>query len=135
MTEADERSVVDPDDENVRQKYFWRLRGDYPEHTASVADEELFRVVREGLALCGPLSIDEPNEIVLFLALAFLITPEQRKSPLLRSVYQQVIGNTDFSARRRLAFVVRHLVGRAVPSLEPDFGPWFVSMPVEPNRA
>lgn len=126
MTDSEDWPDANPDDPNEQQRYFWRLRSDYPAQTRSIDDEELRRMVREGLALCPALEIKEPTELVRFLALAFLITGEQRTSPLLRDAYRVVIDNTDFSARRRLNFIYRHLVNRPVPSPEPDFGPWFV---------
>ena len=63
-----------------------------------------------------------------FLALSFLITPEQRATTLLNGVYRVAIENTDVSASRRVRFVFKHLVGRKPPSPEPDFRNWFVEI-------
>ena len=85
-------------------------------------------VVREGLKLCAPLTIRNPQDVLRFLALSIFITPEQKMSPLIERVIRLVLGNTDFSARRRLNFLYKHVVGRSPPNPEPDFGPWFVEI-------
>ena len=127
MTDDDELADVNPDDPREQLRYFRRLRSAYKKHAALIEDQELKRLVREGLGLCNSLEIKSPQEVVRFIALRFLVTQEQRNSPLLDHVIRLVIENTDYSARRRLNFLYKHVLGRPVPNPEPNFGPWFVN--------
>lgn len=116
------------DDPQELLRYFWRLRGSFSRDCAAVGDRELNRLVRDGLALCNSMDIKDPQDVLRFLALSFLITPEQRASRFLMKVHQLIIENTDVSARRRLNFLFRHLVGRPAPLSEPDFGQWSIGL-------
>ena len=117
---------INADDPNEQQRYLWALRGRYAAEAAAIDSAELQRLVRCGLDLCNPLDIKEPQQVVRFLALSFLITPEQRASEFISRTYQLVVERTDVPARRRMNFLFMHLVGRPSPSVEPDFGPWLV---------
>jgi len=118
---------VRPDDPDEQLLYLRRLRWRYPDETASVTEEQLGTLVRTYLKNCPLLKIEHPNDVVRFLALGLLITPEQRKSALLSTVTQRVLTASDiWSAAKRLDFIYTHVVGRPVPNPEPDFGRWFV---------
>lgn len=118
---------INADDPQERLRYFWRLRASFGRECATIDDDQLNRLIQVKVPLSNLLDIKEPNEVVRFLALFFMITEEQRASNFLMQVYRQVITNTDVSARRRLNFVFRHLVGRPPPLHEPDFGGWFTT--------
>jgi len=119
-----------PDDPDEQLVYLRRLQERYPKETALVDEARLRGIVREGLKLCPVLRIEDPKEVVQFLALRFLITPEQRKSALLETVIKRVMVATDsWSATKPLNFIYQHLVGRPPPDAEPDFGPWFIADP------
>ena len=124
----DEFPNVNPDNLDEQLLYYWRLKGLYSRETAALGEERLKTLVREGLKLCVPLEIRDPQDVLRFLALNFLITPEQKKSQFLERVTRLFLENTDFSARRRLNMVYDHVVGRPAPNPEPDFGPWFVEI-------
>jgi hypothetical protein len=120
-------SDINPDDPEQQESYIRKLRGRYPKETAGMARDQLMELVREALARCPPLKIREPRDVLLFVALCILITPQQRKSKLLESVLRRVLeAIEDWSATKRLDFIYKHVVGRPAPDPEPDFGPWFV---------
>jgi hypothetical protein len=130
MSDDETFSPVRPDDPEEQVLYVRRLQWRYPKETAMLDEARLRNIVRDALKLCPLLRIEDPKEVVRFLALSFLITPEQRKSALLAAVIKQVMAAVDsWSARKRLNFIYRHLVGRPPPDPEPDFGPWFIADP------
>ena len=119
-----------PDDPEVQMVYLRRLRGRYPQETAALDPDRLRAVVVEDLQRCPPLRIRAPRDVLRFLALRVLITPEQRSSRLLDTVIRRVLEAVDdWSATKRLDFIYKHVVGRPPPNPEPDFGPWFVEAP------
>ena len=121
---------VHPDDPEVQKLYFQRLRGRYPKETAALASNRLMEIVRVSLKKCPPLRIRKPYDVLRFLALGVLRTPEQEKSKFLDQVVRQVLESIDsWSAGKRLDFIYKHVVGRPPPNPEPDFGPWFVEVP------
>jgi hypothetical protein len=123
-----------PEDPDEQLLYLRRLQWRYPKETALVDEAHLRGIVREALKLCPVLRIEDPKDVVRFLALSFLITPEQRKSALLETVIKRVMVATDsWSATKRLNFIYKHVVGRPPPNPEPDFGPWFIADPRFPE--
>jgi hypothetical protein len=121
---------VRPDDPEVQTLFLRRLRGRYPEETAGIDADRLTEIVRNGLKRCPPLMIRDPRDVLRFLALGVLITPEQKKSKLLEAVLRRVLEAVeDWSATKRMDFIYKHIVGRPPPNPEPDFGPWFVEAP------
>lgn len=135
VPDEEEEGIPDvrPDDPEEQESYFRRLRGRYPKETAGMAPDQLRVIVREALIQCPPLRIREPRDVLRFLALIVLITPEQRQSKLLETVIRRVLTAVDdWSATKRLDFIYKHVVGRPPPNPEPDFGPWFVEAPPLP---
>lgn len=128
--EAEGIPDVRPDDLEGQESYFRRLRGLYREETAGMAPDQLMGIVREALTQCKILRIRKPRDVLRFLALSILITPEQKKSKLLGTVTRRVLEAVDeWSATKRLDFIYKHVVGRPPPNPELDFGPWFLEVP------
>ena len=121
----DDTPDVRPDDAEEQRRYILRLRARYAKELTGVNADRLDEIVRVGLAQCPSYRIRRPIDVLRFLALAFLITPEQKRSKLLLDVMQRVLGAVDdWTASKRLDFIYRHVVGRPAPDPEPDFGPW-----------
>lgn len=130
MSDEDTFPPVRPDDPDEQLLYFRRLKWRYPRETAPIGEDRLQGVVRDGLVLCPALGIDNPKDVVRFLALAFLITQQQRKSAFIETVIKRVMVASDsWSATKRLNFIHKHVVGRPPPDPEPDFGWWFIDDP------
>jgi hypothetical protein len=83
-------------------------------------------LVRAYLPLREALSIEEDKDVMRFLGLGLLITPEQRRSPLIEGVVRRILAAPDWEADKKLDFLYEHVVGRPVSPNEPDFGPGFV---------
>lgn len=103
-----------------------RLQGRYPEQTHGLPEKELLRRVREALAVAPALEITEEKDVFRFVALSVLLTPEQKTSKLVEGVLRRILANVDWEGEKRLDFLYKHLVGRAVSPNEMDFGPNFV---------
>jgi hypothetical protein len=130
MSDEETFPLLRPDDPDEQLLYLRRLQWRYPKETGVVEEARLRAIVRDALKLCPLLRIEDPKEVVRFLALSFLITPEQRKSVLLETVIKRIMLAADsWSARKRLNFIYKHVVGRPPPDPEPDFGPWFIADP------
>lgn len=126
-TPDEEFPDVHPEDPEVQMVYLRRFRGRYPRETAAIDLDILKAVVVEDLKRCPPLRIRAPRDVLRFLALRVLITPEQKSSKLLDTVIRRVLEAVDdWTATKRLDFIYKHVVGRSPPNPEPDFGPWFV---------
>jgi hypothetical protein len=129
----DDTPDVRPDDPEEQRLYGLRMRARYPKELAGVSPDRLGEIVRGGLAQCPPLRIKRPVDVLRFLALGVLITPEQRRSMLLDAVVRRVLGAVeDWTPGKRLDFIYKHVVGRPPPAPEPDFGPWYVESPPPP---
>jgi hypothetical protein len=102
------------------------IRSRHPKESAQYSEAQLAEMVAASLATCGPLQIQEHEDILRYAALRVLITPEQRASPLIRGVAQRILSSLSWSPSKRLDFVYQHIVGRPVSANEPDFGPLFV---------
>jgi hypothetical protein len=116
MSDADTDPVV----EWVR-----RLQWRHPREARAWREPELLETIRTALATCPELEIVEEADVLRYLALRVLLTPEQRRSPLLQGVLVRILGNLDWDAEKRLDFVYKHVVGRPVSPEEPDLGPGF----------
>lgn len=131
MSEHDTFEPVHPDDAQEQLRYLRRLQWRYPEETQAIDESRLHDIVRDALKLCPALRIDDPKEVLRFLALSLLITTEQRQSALLQTVIQRVmLASGTWSATKRLNFIYQHVVSRPVPQPEPDYGPWFIAAPI-----
>jgi hypothetical protein len=121
---------IEPDDPEVLRHYLGQLRWRHPEEARAVDAGALERAVHEGLRLCGPLRINDPKEILHFLALILLLTPAQKASALHTTVvYRVLLQLSIWGARKRMRFIYRFVVGRPAPDPEPDFGVWFIADP------
>jgi hypothetical protein len=115
-----------PDDRDEQMEYFRRFRGRYPKETGELYPDELLNKVREALALCPPLRIRAPRDVLRFLAIRILHYPTLTKSTFLTNIVERVLNVVeDWSATKRLDFIEQHVLGRSLPDIEPDFGPWF----------
>jgi hypothetical protein len=130
MSDGETFPPLNPEDPGQQALYLTRLRWRYPKETGTVTEARLLEVVREGLKLCVPLHINDPKEILRFLALSLLLTPAQKRSALLRAVlYRVVKAYSNWGAKKRLDFIYKYVVGRAPPDPEPDFGVWVMNDP------
>lgn len=128
MIEDDEFPNVNPDNPKEQLYYYRRLKAKYRKQTANLSDDRLKTIVREGLKLCVNSEIRDPQDVLRFLALTLILTPEQKESEFLKNIIRLLLGHTDFSAKRRLNMIYKHVAGRLPPSPEPDFGPWYIQI-------
>jgi hypothetical protein len=112
-------------DDEIR-RWAARVRARHPQQAARYTPEQLERSMAGWYGLLDTLGIEEHEDRVRFLALAVLLTPEQRASRLVNGVLRRTMANTDWEPSQRLDFVYKHLVGRPVAPDEEDFGPTFV---------
>ena len=132
MTTDDEESfpLLEPDDLGVRRHYLGQLEWRYPAETAAVEQSALQAAVHEGLKLCVHLLIKDPKEILRFLALVLILTPEQKRSQFFTTIiYRVLTASHTWGARKRMRFLYKFIVGRTPPEQEPDFGLWFIADP------
>jgi hypothetical protein len=132
MTTDDDESfpLLEPDDHGVRRHYLGQLEWRFPSETAAVERSNLQASVYESLRLCVPLRIKDPKEVLRFIALVLLLTPEQKRSQFFTTIIFRVLVAIDaWGASKRMRFIYKFLVGRAPPDREPDFGVWFVADP------
>jgi hypothetical protein len=114
----------------VRQQYQRQLQWRYPAETQVLDAVVLADTVYESLKLCGPLRVQDPKEVLRFLALIVLLTAAQKRSAFLLTVVYRVLLATDgWGARKRLNFIDKFVVGRPPHDSEPDFGVWFIADP------
>jgi hypothetical protein len=112
-----------------------RVEAQFPEQARQSDPARLTRLVRTYLRLREPLDIEQDKDLLRFLGLALLITPEQRRSPLFQGVTRRILAAPDWDATKKLDFLFKHVVGRRVSPEEPDFGPNFVpSTPILPSE-
>jgi hypothetical protein len=132
MTTDDDETFppLNPDDPEEQHRYLRQLQWRYPKETGEFEATALATAVNAGLRLCPPLRINDPKEILRFLALSILLTPAQKRSTLLTTVVYRILMATDtWGARKRLNFIYKFVVGRTPPAPEPDFGVWFIADP------
>jgi hypothetical protein len=103
-----------------------KLKDRYPHESAKVEEPLLLEMVRESLGTCAVLQISDPDDMLRYIALRVLLTPEQRQSRLIRGVLIRTLTYLDWDARKRLDFIYKHIIGRPVSKDEIDFGPLFV---------
>jgi len=115
--------AVDLTDAERELRWYRCLQARHPAEAGLFGEAELRRLIRESFVLCPRLQIDEERDILRFLALALLLTPEQRRSRLVEGVVRRILGNLEWESGKRLDFLYHHLVGRSVSPEEPDFGP------------
>lgn len=109
-----------------------RVRARYPKQAARYTSDQLRASMAGWVALLAPYGIEAHEDRVRFLALAVLLTPEQRRSKLATAVLQYTMDHMDWEPKQRLDFLYKHLVGRPVAADEEDFGPAF-SAPLAPD--
>jgi hypothetical protein len=133
MTTTDDTEVfplLRPDDPQQQQLYLSQLRWRHPDECNAVDPSALERAVHAALEVCVPLRINDPKEILRFVALTVLLTPPQKRSMLLTNVmYRVLLSSRSWGARKRLDFIYKLVVGRPPPDPEPDFGVWCVIDP------
>lgn len=117
---------TEPPDQDVIRRWVRRMQERHPEPSERLGEASLRMVVEQSLALCPRLEIEDERDIARFIALALLLTPEQKQSKLVEGVMRRVLAHLDWDASKRLDFLHRHLVGRPVDPNEPDFGPNFI---------
>lgn len=115
-----------PPDVALVQRWVRRMQARHPEQAEAFGEEALRMAVVHALALTPRLEIEEERDVARFLALALLLTPEQKRSRLVEGVMRRVLAHLEWDASKRLDFLHEHLVGRPVSSDEMDFGPRFV---------
>jgi hypothetical protein len=119
-----------PDDPHEQMQYLRRVQWRHPDEAAAVDEACLLDMVRAGLRLCAPLQIQDPVQVVRFLALGLLLTPEQKRSSLHATVVRRILlAVPGWKATKRLNFLYKYVVGRPAPEIEPDLGVWFIADP------
>jgi hypothetical protein len=133
MTTTDDTEIfplLRPDDPEQRRLYLSQLRWRHPDECNAVDPDALERVLHAALEACVLLRINDPKEILRFVALPVLLTRQQKQSQLLTNViYRVIVSSRSWGARKRLDFIYKLVVGRAPPDPEPDFGVWCVLDP------
>jgi hypothetical protein len=116
--------VIANQSENRNDTLFWvhRVEWRYPKESNELNAAQLRQAVQEALASCAPLEIDNDYDIFRFVALRVLLTPEQTQSHLIQGAVVRTLSNLDWDCTKRLDFVYKHIVGRAVLFPETDFG-------------
>lgn len=117
---------ADPEEEALVLRWVRCIEGRHPEEAKALGEAELRTVVRQSLAIAPQLEIEEERDVARFIALAVLLTPEQKRSRLVEGVMRRVLAHFDWDATKRLDFLHRHLVRRPVSPNEIDFGPGFL---------
>ena len=115
-------------DKTTQEELLWvkRLRWCYPKQTREIEDSKLLELVQTALPFCEPLQITDENDILRFLALSFLITPEQKQSHLIEGTVRRTLSNLDWDSKKRLNFIYKHVIGRPVSPNEMNWGEFFV---------
>lgn len=108
------------------EKWSRRIRSRYPKESDRLTIQEMEESMAGWVSLLGPLELNEHEDQVRFLALCVLLDRQHQQSKLIQGVLKRVMSNFEWSPKRRLDFVYKHLVGRAVSASEEDFGPKFV---------
>jgi hypothetical protein len=103
-----------------------KLQERYPEESAKISEFRLLEMVRESRGTCEGLQINNENDVLRYIALRVLVTPQQRESRLIQGVLIRTLSYLDWSSEQRLDFIYKHIVGRQVAQDEMDFGSSFV---------
>jgi len=115
-----------PDDPEEQTLYLQRFRGRYAKEIATLDPTELENSILAALQRCPSLKIRDPRDVLRFLRLEILVLPKLNASPFLKAVIHRVLNAiNDWSATKRFDFIDKHIIGRPVPTQEPDFGPWW----------
>ena len=122
----DSEPEIDLTDSEIQQQFVNRLCSRYRFETANHSGQHILSIVQKAFAGCVALEIYGKKEIYRFLALSILLTSDQLSSPLIEGVLKRIIGNTDWSDKKRLDFLYTHLIGRSDRSDDTDFGDGFV---------
>lgn len=119
-------SDISPEDPEEQMHYLWRFRGRYAEEIATLDPTELECSILSALHRCPSLKIRDPRDVLRFLRIEILVLPGLIGSPFLTTVTNKILNAVgDWSATKRLDFIDKHIIGRPVPTQEPDFGPWW----------
>ena len=112
----------------TEEEQLWvrRVEAQYPKEAQAAGPDRVAQLVKAYLRLREPMAIEEDKEMLRFLGLGLLITPEQRRSKLIEGVVRRILAAPDWDASKKLDFLYKHVVGRPVSPNEPDFGPGFV---------
>ena len=86
-------------------------------------------MVKASLSTCGTLRIADESDVLRYVALRILLTPQQKASRLIQGVLVRILSHPDWSSQKRLDFVYKHVVGRPVSPREQDFGRDFPPVP------
>ena len=113
--------------EDLTGKWCKRVRQLRPERCKDIGDEVLTSIIAAWIDLLQPLQVANPEDQSRFVQLAVLLTPEQKRSPLINGAVQRILSYTDWDPKIRLDFVYKHVIGRPVSVAEEDFGPAFPS--------
>lgn len=103
-----------------------RLRARYPAKAREINDVHLEEMVRAALAACPLLEITETRDTFRTIALRVLVTPEQKQSKLVEGALLRIMCNLQWSPKKRLDFVYKHILDRPVAPEEPDLGSAFI---------
>ncbi|KHD07341.1 hypothetical protein PN36_21250 [Candidatus Thiomargarita nelsonii] len=95
-----------------------RLRESYPEQTHALNNEQLLIQVQNGIAASETIKITGEDDIFRFMTLPYVLSPAQQNSPLIKGVAIRILDNFEWSGKKRLNFIYKHLVNRSPSSDE-----------------
>ena len=102
-----------------------RVQWRYPKETRAMDEAQILEMIKEALSTCLRLEIIDEKDILRYVALRVLLTPEQKQSSLIAGVLLRILSNLDWDSKKRLDFVYKHVVGRPVSKKETDFSKFF----------
>ncbi|MDY6993887.1 MAG: hypothetical protein SVR94_14970 [Pseudomonadota bacterium] len=90
-----------------------RLRAHYPTQTHTLSDGQLLGQVQNAIAAGETIKITEVDDIFRLMSLPYVLSPAQQNSPLIKGVAIHILDNLEWSGKKRLNFIYKHLVNRS----------------------
>ena len=97
------------------------LKQRYGQRLERQDDDRLARYIDDCRAAAAAAGIEDPNDVLRFIALRFELSPQQQASPLISAAAVRVLGIHQWSSRKRLDFIYKHLINRPPPKDERAF--------------
>ena len=84
----------------------------HPDRTSHVTGDALAVFVREGIEAAAALGVTDDGDVLRFMCLPLALSREQSASPMIQALATRVLDRMEWSGRKRLDFIYRHLVPR-----------------------